>query len=261
MRSFLNFLNEDFLVEGFSSEMKSVFTKAELANAGRAASYDFNVEKTNFKEADPSIITKSSKTLDRKVVLVKTTKKAYIIKYRFGADHPILIYDLTVNTKSDWVNLSSAKGQESRKDIADNAKHVFVSTEEVYDRWDIRKDREMNKPDDEPSDWEAKQNLKDRLAKFKFDKEHEKILLDPSKSYTENGELIAEKVKKYIVDKISAMTISKIEFLRFDEFKSLAGKASSYAYYMEDFEKGNVTDWSLKSAKKYFDEIIKVCGK
>lgn len=241
--------------------MKSVFTKAELANAGRAVSGDLNLEKTSFKEADPSIITKNAKSLDRKIVLVKTKYKAYIIKFAAGANHPIVIYDLTVNTNTKWNAWESAKGKESRKDIAANATHVFVSTEEVYDRWDIRKERDANKPYEEPSDWEARNDLKDRLANFKFDKEREKILLDPSKSYAENAELIAEKVKRYIANKILSMKVVNIEYFKFDTYKILAGKAASYELYMNEFAKGKITTWNLEKAKEYFDEIIRVCGK
>ena len=265
MKCFLDFLNEsnDFLFEAFSSEMKSVFTKAQLANAGRAAAREVNIDKTTFKKVDPSVITKSAKTLNNKMVFVKTkTGGAYLIKYKAGADKPILVYNLNVNTKNAyWTDWKDARNTESRKDIAANAEHVFMSDIEALDRYDIQKQRSDNKPEPEPSDLMAKYDLKDRLAKFKFDKEKENFLLDTKKSFTENGELIAEKVKEHIINLIRNTNVTRLQYMKFDDIKSLASAASSYQYQMDNFEKGEIDSYNLNAAKRYFDKIISAVGK
>lgn len=264
MKSFTEYVNESYLIEGFTPEMKKVFTKAELANAGRAIStnYEFNLEKTSFKEVDASVINKNAKSLDKKVVLVKTSDGAYLIKYQAGANHPILSYDLGANTKrAYWGVWDMAKAGISRKDMAKNAMRVFVSTDEVFDRYDIHKEREANQPEPEKTPGEARRDLKDRLAMAKIDKEKASFLLDPKKSYTENAELLADKVKKYLCDYIMKTSLLTLEYGGADKIKRLAGDAHSYGSYLEDLEKGEITDYTTKTAKRYFDRVMKEIDK
>ena len=262
MKSFTEYVNESYLLEGFSQEMKQVFTKAELANAGRAISttYDFNLEKTSFKEVDASVITKNAKSLNKKVVLVKTSFGAYLIKYQAGANKPILSYDLGVNTKKGWGVWDQAKADVSRRDIADDAMRVFVSTDEVYDRYEINKERRANAPAKEKDSWEARQDLKDRVAAFKIGKEKDSFTLEPNKSYEENAKLLENKVKKYLTDYIEKNDLLHLQFST-DKIKTLASMGSSYVSHLKDMEKGEISSYGLKTAKSNFDKIMKEISK
>lgn len=250
---------QEFLEEAYSPEMKKVFTKAELANAGRAMgrSHNFNLQKTSFKEVDASVINKNAKTLDNRMVLVKTSMGAWLIKYHTGGEKPITVYNLTINTKerTSYYQWKDVMNTISRKDIASEAVRVFISTEEVYDRHDIEQGRAANKPmdiDDAPS-------LNSRLRAFKADKSKSFIVSKPEKSFKENGNLAKKKAEEHIRNEFKNATIDKMMHFDWSFFEELVKTAYEYNSCMEYMEH-SANEALVEKAGQLFNRLIGYFG-